>query len=47
MDVGRIIEISFVLIILYLVLNKASNFGSAVRSIGDVYVSGVKVLQGR
>jgi hypothetical protein len=47
MDVGRLLEITFVLIVLYLVLSKARDFGSAVGSIGEAYVKGVKVLQGR
>lgn len=47
MDTGRILEITFVLIVLYLVLNNADHFGSAVKTIGDTYVKSVKVLQGR
>lgn len=45
--IGRWIEITFVLIVLYLVLSKALGFSSAVRSIGKVYVDSVKALQGR
>lgn len=45
--VRQLLEITFVLIILYLVVNNASGFSSAVRSIGSVYGSSVKVLQGR
>lgn len=47
MDVNRIIEISFVLIALYLVLSHGKEFGGAINAIGSTYVSGVKALQGR
>lgn len=45
--VSKILEITFVLIIIFLVVNNASGFSSVVRSIGSVYGSSVKVLQGR
>lgn len=44
---SRWIEITFVLILAYLILSRAGGFSSAVRSIGSVYVSAVKALQGR
>ena len=44
---GRILEITFILILVYLVLSRALGFSSAVSSIGKVYVSSVKALQGR
>lgn len=47
MDTGRILEITFVAVVLYLVLSNASGFSKAVVSIGDTYVKGVKALQGR
>ena len=46
-NVGRWLEITFVLIILYLVLSRAFGFSSVVKSIGGVYVNAVKALQGR
>jgi hypothetical protein len=45
--VSRILEISFTLILVYLVLANAYGFSSAVESVGSVYVSSVKALQGR
>lgn len=47
MDTGRILEITFVAIVLYLVLTNSSGFSKAITSIGNTYVSGVKALQGR
>jgi len=44
---GRWLEITFVLILVYLVLSRATGFSNAVRSIGGVYVASVKALQGR
>lgn len=46
-NLSRWIEITFVLIVLYLVLSRALGFSSVVRSIGKVYVESVKALQGR
>ena len=45
--VSRWIEITFILILLYLVLTRASGFSSVVRSIGTAYTGSVKALQGR
>ena len=45
--VGRILEITFMLILAYLVIANAQNFGLAIRAIGSVYTGSVKVLQGR
>ncbi len=45
--VRNLFEITFILIIVYLVLTNASGFASAIRSLGSVYTSSVKALQGR
>lgn len=45
--VSRVLEITFSLILVYLILSKASGFSSAVSSISSGYVSSVKALQGR
>jgi hypothetical protein len=45
--VERWIEITFVLIVLYLVLTNSDGFSSAVRSLGSVYTQSVRALQGR
>ena len=45
--VRQVIEVTLVLIVLYLILNNREGFSSAVRSIGSVYGSSVKTLQGR
>jgi hypothetical protein len=45
--IGKILEITFVLVLAYLVIANASNFSIAIRSIGSVYTGAVKTLQGR
>lgn len=47
MDTGRLLEITFTLVLVYLVLSNASNFKTAIESIGGVYVKGVTALQAR
>lgn len=47
LKIEQILEITFTLIVLYLVLANASGFSSVVNSIGGLYVSSVKTLQGR
>ena len=44
--IARWMEITFVLIILYLVVKNAPGFASAVRSISAGYIGAVKALQG-
>lgn len=43
---GRVLEITFVLILLHLVLSRATGFSNAIKAIGGVYVASVKALQG-
>jgi len=45
--IQRVIEITFTLILVYLILANAFGFSSVVSSIGNVYVQSVKALQGR
>ncbi len=45
--VSRVIEVTFVLIIAYLVLTNWLGFSSAVGAIGRAYTDAVRVLQGR
>lgn len=45
--VGRILEITFVLVMMYLVIANASNFSKAIGAVGGVYIGAVKTLQGR
>lgn len=40
-------EIAMVAIVLYLVVTNAGGFSQVAASIGNVYTSGVKALQGR
>lgn len=47
MQVSRIIEVSFLLVLVYLVLSNGSSFGQVVSSIGSVYSGSIKTLQGR
>ena len=45
--VSRVLEITFVLVLAYLVIANANNFAIAIQSIGAVYAGAVKTLQGR
>lgn len=45
--VNRVVEITFVLVALFLVLSNAGAFGTVVTSIGNVYSSSVRTLQGK
>lgn len=45
--INRILEITFVLVLAYLVIANASNFSKAITALGSVYVGAVKTLQGR
>lgn len=43
----RWIEITFILILTFLILSRASGFSAAVRAVGSVYAQSVRALQGR
>lgn len=45
--ISQILEGTFVLIVIFLVLSRASGFSKAMSAIGSVYISSVKALQGR
>jgi hypothetical protein len=45
--INRILEITFVLVMAYLVIANAENFSRAIGAIGSVYVGAVRTLQGR
>jgi hypothetical protein len=45
--VKQVLEITFVLVLMYLVLSNGTAFNSIVSSIGSVYVNAVKTLQGK
>lgn len=45
--VGRIIEGTVTLVLVYLVLSQAQGFSAAARAAGGTYVDAVKALQGR
>ena len=46
-ELRRWLEITFVLIVLYLVLSRASAFSTAVKALAGAYTGSVKALQGR
>lgn len=46
-NIGRILEISFVLIFVYLVVTNFVGFGAGVNAIGNLYTGSVRALQGR
>jgi hypothetical protein len=45
--IGKIIEVTAVLIGMYLVLKNADSFNTAASATGSVYTGAVKTLQGR
>lgn len=45
--INRVLEITFVLVMAYLVIANARNFAVALGAIGGVYTGAVKTLQGR
>lgn len=45
--VSQIIEVTFILIMTYLILKDAGAFSTAAKAVGDVYTSAVRTLQGR
>ncbi len=47
MNVTKLFEVTFTLILVYLVLRNASGFGNVVRNLGSVYTGSVRALQGR
>jgi hypothetical protein len=44
---GRILEITFTLIAMFLVITNAENFSKAANAVGNVYINAVSTLQGR
>ena len=44
---GRLAEITFVLILVFLVLSRSQGFSTITRSIGQAYTGAVTALQGR
>lgn len=47
MPFGRIVEVTFVLIIAYLILTNAFGASSLIRAAGQTYTDSIKALQGR
>lgn len=45
--VSRVLEITFTLILVFLVLSNAGNFSTVTSAIGRAYVEAVRALQGR
>lgn len=45
--VGRVVEVTFLLVLAYLVLSQAGGFYQVMSALGQTYTSSVKVLQGR
>ena len=46
-ELRRWMEITFVLIVLYLVLSRAGAFSAAIKALTAGYIGGVRALQGR
>lgn len=44
---SRVMDISFVAIILFLVLSNGDSFSKVLSAISSTYISGVRTLQGR
>ena len=47
LDFSGLMEITFVLIVVFLVLSRPQGFSTTVRSLSSAYVGAVKTLQGR
>lgn len=47
MDMGRVIEVTFLLVLAYLVVANADGFSTAIRAMGNTYTGAVRTLQGR
>jgi hypothetical protein len=45
--IGKVLEITFVLVVAYLILANAQSFSIAAQTVGQVYEGAVKTLQGR
>lgn len=45
--IGRIIEVTFTLIAMYLIIINADKFSTAANAVGGVYVNAVRTLQGQ
>jgi len=45
--IRNLLELTFTLILVYLIVTNASGFANSVRSLGSVYTSSIKALQGR
>ena len=46
-ELRRWLEITFMLVVLYLVLSRAGAFSAAVKALSNAYVGSVRALQGR
>lgn len=44
---GRIIEVTFTLIAMYIIIINADKFSTAANAVGGVYVNAVRALQGQ
>ncbi len=45
--VRQLLEITFMLILVYLIVSNAEGFSAATKAVGKVYADSVKALQGR
>jgi hypothetical protein len=45
--VRQVLEITFMLVLVYLIVSNAEGFSAATKAVGSVYANSVKVLQGR
>jgi hypothetical protein len=43
---GQIIEVTFTLVMAFLILSNADHFGTALKAVSDAYNSAVQTLQG-
>jgi hypothetical protein len=46
-DLGEWVEITFFVVLIYLIIANAQGFSSAIRSTSNAYIGAVKALQGR
>lgn len=46
-ELGEWVEITFFVVLVYLILSRAEGFSSVMRSTSNLYIGAVKALQGR
>lgn len=46
-SLGNFVDLTFFLILIFLVLTRAEGFSTVVKAVSDTYLEGIRALQGR